>query len=307
MRAAMHRAGAAALSQLLRGDPPGPDEREMPCPCGQTARYREMRSRRVLTAVGEVELLRPWYLCPHCHNGQCPADAALDIEKVDLSPGVRRMAALIGSEVPFDHGRRQMELLAGLEVTAKAVERTAETIGADIAQGEQREIQRAMQLDLPIVVGQPVPILYMEMDGTGVPVVKADTAGRSGKVNGQPAHTREAKIGSVFTQTTWDKEGYAIRDPDSTTYVAAIETAGEFGKRIYLEAWNRGWARAEKKVVIGDGAECPERTRNRGSGISPTCTFPARFRSSTSFTPASTFGMWLANCTRTRRLNRRAG
>jgi hypothetical protein len=71
----------------------------------------------------------------------------------------------------------------------------------------------------------------------------------------QPAHTREAKIGSVFTQTTWDQEGFAVRDPDSTTYVAAIESAGEFGKRIYLKAWNRGWARAAKKVVIGDGAE----------------------------------------------------
>jgi hypothetical protein len=52
-----------------------------------------------------------------------------------------------------------------------------------------------------------------------------------------------------------DKEGCAIRDPDSTTYVAAIETAGEFGPRIYPEAWNRGWERAGKKVVIGDGAE----------------------------------------------------
>jgi len=124
MRAAMHRAGASALSQLLRGDPPGPDECEMPCPCGHKARYREMRARRLLTAVGEVELLRAWYLCPHCHDGQCPADAALDIEKTDSSPGVRRMLALVGSEAPFDHGRRQMELLASLAVTAKAVERT---------------------------------------------------------------------------------------------------------------------------------------------------------------------------------------
>jgi hypothetical protein len=265
MRATMHRAGASALSQLLRGDPPGPDEREAPCPCGHKARYREMRARRVLTAVGEVELLRRWYLCPHCHNGQCPADAALDIEKTDSSPGVRRMLALVGSEAPFDQGRQQLELLAGLEVTAKAVERTAEAIGTDIAAGEQREIQRALQLNLPIVVGQAIPILYVERDGTGVPVVKAETEGRAGKVKGEPAHTREAKIGSVFTQTTGDKaeapikgasqEGYAIRDPDSTTYVAAIETAGEFGPRLYLEAWNRGWERAAKKVVLGDGAE----------------------------------------------------
>jgi hypothetical protein len=255
MRAAMHRAGASALSQLLRCDPPGADEREVPCPCGHHARYREMRARRVLTAVGTVELVRAWYLCPHCHDGQCPTDAALDIAKTDLSPGVRRMLALVGSEAPFNHGRKQIELLAGLEVTAKAVERTAEAIGADIAAGQRREIQRALQLSLPTVAGQSIPILYVELDGTGVPVVKAETQGRAGKIKGQLAHTREAKIGSVFTQTSWDKKGYAIRDPDSTTYVAAIETAGEFGPRLYLEAWNRGWERAEKKVVIGDGAE----------------------------------------------------
>jgi hypothetical protein len=116
-------------------------------------------------------------------------------------------------------------------------------IGADIVAGEQREIQRALQLSLPIVVGQPIAILYAEMDGTGVPVVKAETEGRIGKVSGQPAHTREAKIGSVFTQSTWDKaeapikgasqDGYPIRDPDSTTYVAAIESAREFGPRLY--------------------------------------------------------------------------
>jgi len=90
---------------------------------------------------------------------------------------------------------------------------------------------------------------------TGVPVVKKETEGRKGKTDGQPAHTREVKLGCVFTQTAWDKEGYAIRDPDSTTYTGAIETAEEFGKRLYLEAWNRGWSHAAKKVLIGDGAE----------------------------------------------------
>jgi hypothetical protein len=84
--------------------------------------------------------------------------------------------------------------------------------------------------------------------------VKKETVGRKGKTDGQPAHTREVKLGCVFTQTDWDDEGYAIRDADSTTYTGAIETAEEFGKRLYLEAWNRGWSRAQKKVVMGDGA-----------------------------------------------------
>ena len=251
----MHQAGAAALSQLLRYEPPGVEEREISCPCGSNARYREMRSRRVLTAVGSVELLRPWYLCPQCHNGQFPADADLDVQNTELSPAVRRMLALVGSEAAFDRGRRQIELLAGLAVTTKAVERTAETIGGAIAEVEQTAVNQALQLDLPIIVGEPIPILYVQMDGTGVPVVKKETAGRAGKVDGQPAHTREVKFGCVFTQTAWDEEGYAIRDPESTTYTGALETAAEFGNRIYLEAWNRGWSRAQKKVVIGDGAE----------------------------------------------------
>jgi hypothetical protein len=164
------------------------------------------------------------------------------------------MLALVGQEAPFDHGRQQIERLAGLEVTSKNVERTAEAIGEDIAVGERAEIQRAKQLDLPIVLGKPIPVLCIEMDATGIPVVKKETVGRQGK-DGHPARHRDVKVGCVFTQTTWDAEGYAIRDPDSTTYVAAIETAEEFGKRIYLEAWKRGWSRAAKKVVIGDGAE----------------------------------------------------
>lgn len=66
-----------------------------------------------------------------------------------------------------------------------------------------------MQLDLPIVIGEPVPILYIEMDGTGVPVVNKETIGRQSKIEGQPARTREVKLGCVFTQTGWDDQGYS--------------------------------------------------------------------------------------------------
>ncbi len=209
----------------------------------------------MLTAVGLVKVSRPYYLCAHCHAGRFPVDCELDIEHREVSPGVRRMQAMVGQEGSFDHGRQQMQLLAGLEVTTKAVERNAEAIGEDIVKREQEEIQQAMQLDLPMVVGEPIPMLYVQMDGTGVPVVNTETEGRTGKVDGQPARTREVKLGCSFTQRNWDKEGYPIRDPDSTTYTGAIETAEEFGKRIYLEAWKQGWSRAEKKVVMGDGAE----------------------------------------------------
>jgi hypothetical protein len=201
-----------------------------------------------------VEFERAYYICPHCRQGHSPRDRELDVEGTQCSPGVRRMLALVGSESSFEQSREQLELLAGLEVTAKAVERQAEGIGADIAAGEHEEIRRAQQLELPQVCTPTVPILYIEMDGTGVPVVTAETEGRAGKIEGVPAHTREVKLGCVFTQTTTDKEGRPVRDEDSTTYTGAIETAEEFGLRLYTEAWRRGWSRANKKVVIGDGA-----------------------------------------------------
>ena len=255
IRSALHQAGATALTELLQFGPPAPEQRRLPCSCGHTANYLELREKTLLTAVGTAQMQRPYYLCPHCHQGQFPADAELDVVNTEFSPGVRRMHALVGQDAPFDRGREQMKVLAGLEVTAKSVERTAEAIGEDIAQREREQMQQAIQLDIPVVVGKPVPILYIEMDGTGVPVVKKETVGRQGKTDGQPAHTREVKLGCVFTQTKCDKEGFPIRDPGSTTYTGAIETSEEFGKRIYLEACQRGAGSAVKKVVIGDGAE----------------------------------------------------
>ena len=255
VRSALHRAGAAALTQLLQFPAPRDESRSVPCPCGQPAPYHQLRTKPVLTAVGPVEVSRPYYWCPSCHAGQFPADVELDIENTEFSPGVRRMQAMVGQQAPFDQGREQMKVLAGLEVTAKSVERTAEALGADIAQGEQKESPQALPLPLPTVTGEPIPILYVQMDGTGVPVVKKETVGRHGKIAGQPAHTREVKLGCVFTQTTWDKKGYPVRAPDSTTYTGAVETADEFGRRLYREAGKRGWNRAQKRVVMGDGAE----------------------------------------------------
>jgi len=169
--------GPPALTELLKFEAPAAEQRQLPCPCGHHAQYQELRSKPVVTIVGPASVSRPYFLCAQCGVGQFPVDVELDIENTEFSPGVRRMHALVGQEAPFDHGRQQMKVLAGLEVTTKSVERTAEAIGANIAQREQTEIKKALQLDLPAVAGEPIPILYVQMDGTGVPVVKKETAG----------------------------------------------------------------------------------------------------------------------------------
>jgi len=250
----MHQAGATAMTQLLQFQPPDADLLTVPCSCGHPAHFKELRTKTFLSVVGPVQIRRPYYLCSHCSKGQHPIDLELGIANLESSPGVRRMEAIVGSNAPFGRGCEPLKILAGLEVTAKAIERTAETIGADVAWREQQEVARAKQLILPAVSKQNIPILYVLMDGTGVPVVPAETQGRAGKIEGQRAHTRECKLDCVFTQTTVDDQGRPIRDADSTTYTGAIETAEEFGLRIYTEAWRRGWEWATLRVVIADGA-----------------------------------------------------
>lgn len=171
-RTAIHSAGAAGLSELLRE--PGTIPTTVPCACGRHARYKDLRRQPILTVLGPAHMLRAYYWCAHCREGEFPADCARDMEATEFSPGVRRMLALVDSECCcFDQGRQQMELLADREVTAKAVERVTEAIGADIARRQQEAIQQTMQLELPVAMGQPIPKMYVQMDGTGLPVVSA--------------------------------------------------------------------------------------------------------------------------------------
>jgi hypothetical protein len=87
VRSAMHHAGAAALTELLQFPVPAADQRSIACSCGRQASYHELHSKPVLTAVGQVKISRPYYLCPYCHCGHFPADVELDIENTQLSPG----------------------------------------------------------------------------------------------------------------------------------------------------------------------------------------------------------------------------
>jgi hypothetical protein len=114
------------------------------------------------------------------------------------------MEAVVGSEMPFAKACEPMKVLAGLEVPAKAIERAAETIGEAIAARDQ-EIDCAKQLVLPVVSRQNIPKMYVLMDGVQIPVVPAEAEGRTSRIDGQRARTRECKLGSVFTQTTVDK------------------------------------------------------------------------------------------------------
>jgi hypothetical protein len=254
IRAASHRIGGGLLEQLLNADGKGYGGVTVDCGKGHRARFVEHRGKELITVLAPVNVIRAYYHCDLCGEGVIPKDVVLDIVDTGFSPGVRRMMGQVGGKEAFEEGQKDLEVLAGVLVTTKAVERVSEATGRQIEQENQREQKQILSGQVvPFPGTGTIPKMYIAMDGTGVPVVKRETEGRKGK-NGD-AKTREAKLGCVFTQTTVDEEGYPVRDEASTSYVGAIEKADLFGGRIYAEAVKRGLSRAQQVSVLGDGAK----------------------------------------------------
>jgi hypothetical protein len=246
------RVGGRLLGQLLNADGGGYRGARIPCGQGHQAAFVDYRRKEVLTVLAPVPVQRASYHCAPCAGGVIPKDQALDIVGTAFSPGVRRLMGRVGGKEAFAEGRRDLAELAGIVVTTKAVERVAEAIGAEIETLAQQE--QAVALAGKLLPLQAVGTLYLAIDGTGVPVVPHETAGRPGKGEAGQAKTREVKLGCVFTQTRLDEKGRPLRDEGSTPYVGAIESAEVFGRRLYAEAARRGVQRAARVVVLGDGA-----------------------------------------------------
>lgn len=249
------RLGGTLLEKLLNGKGE-PGSSQIDCGAGHQAKRIEMRSKQVTTVLGQVEIERAYYYCAQCEDGVVPKDRELDIVGTSLSPGVRRMIGRVGGKEPFEEGRADLEELAGVIVSTKAVERVAEGIGVDIEERAKPSREAAVTGKVVTLESKRTSIdrMYIAMDGTGVPVLPSETVGRKGKSESGEAKTREARLGCVFTQTRADDSGNPMRDEDSTSYVGAIESAEQFGPRIYGEAVRRGVREAKEVVVLGDGA-----------------------------------------------------
>ena len=227
------------------------------CGCGQPARYAGRRLKTFETVLGQLTLERAYCHCPACAKGFFPRDRALGMERTDLSPGVTRMTGAAAALVSFGQASGLREDLAGVPVGTKHVERTAEALGEQIAALERQGP------DAPAPAAAPT--MYLGVDGTGVPVCQSETAGRSGKQPDGSAKTREVKLVSVWTaESVNPKTGRPQRDPGSVSYSAAVESAASrdpdpdpsaFARRMRREAERRGFTRAGRRVILGDGAQ----------------------------------------------------
>lgn len=208
------------------------------------------------TALGEIRLSRAYYHCLVCTAGFHPRDHALGMAHTSLSPALTRMIGLTAARVSFAEAGELLHELGGVRVNPKQVERTAEALGREISTDEKQVIEPLWDQEVP-------PTLYLGVDGTGIPMRGQELKGRPGKQPDGTAKTREVKLITMWSAQARDKEGRPVRDEGSVTYSAAIESAAqrdvdalpsEFARRVLREAQRRGFERAAKQVVLGDGA-----------------------------------------------------
>jgi hypothetical protein len=248
------KVAARTLEHHLNADTRDKAGSTLACSCGQLARYAGRHAKEFETVLGTLRLRRAYYHCEACEGGFCPRDRELGLEGTSVSPGVTRMIGTVASMVSFAEGSDLLSELAGVKVVAKQVERVAEALGKEIAEDERRNISPEPP---------SAPTLYLGLDGTGIPMRKSELAGRAGKQPDGSAKTREVKLCTLWTAESRDKEGKPVRDHGSISYSAAIEsvatkdtvgTRSEFTERVMRETARRGFERAQRRVVLGDGA-----------------------------------------------------
>lgn len=220
------------------------------CPeCGQRTGVQSWRSRSVLTVCGKVSFQRPWYVCPKCGCGWSPADMGLELEsRSRLSAGLSDWLTRLGaSSTSFEEAAVMLEELTGLEVSGETVRRRTEEQGALLEGVEQSAAcqvaatrEAAGQVDAApgMMVAQTDGVMVRYLDGW-----------------------HEVKLGLLG--------GYVDGKLVAPSYVAARQSAEEFGPRLLAEAARRGaleitgWqgpiagkglALLREVVVLGDGA-----------------------------------------------------
>jgi hypothetical protein len=246
--------GCSLLEKLLSTHE-GHSGQRVDCGRGHLAEFVGYRDKNIDTVLGRVRVRRAYYHCRACQHGVVPRDAQPGVAGASLSTGLRRMVARVAAVAPFAGGADLLADLAGVRLSTKRVERSAEADGQAAAAQLQRTSRAILDARISVLPPCPLPdMLYIAVDGTGVPVVPAAVADRAGKGQDGRARTREVKLACLFTQTELDEDGRPVRDPGTSSYVHTFDPVEQFTTLVHAEARRRGAEHIRQLVILGDGA-----------------------------------------------------
>lgn len=241
----LHDLGNSLLAALLPLAAPVRPEPDVPCGCGQRARYVRVRPATVATVLGRITIARAIYQCQHCGTWDAPLDRQLQIAAGGLSLGLQELLALLGAtQDSFAQAASVLERLCLVQVCPNSVRAATEDLGAVLAAHAQEVVTTAQTTHTaPPAAQEAPPRVYVSMDGV---VAHIHDAG-----------WKELKVGCVYTTRTRaprQRPETLVIQAEQQSYLAALTDAETFGWQLWAEACRRGVHDQTEVVVIGDGA-----------------------------------------------------
>jgi len=243
--------------------------------CGHRQRLVGERPKELLTLVGPVRFVRPYYQCLEvpatekgCTHGEAPDDLLWGVHERRTTRGVQREISYLCGRLTFEEAAESLCRHVPLGMSARQALSLMRPVGQALASAEDRQVQ-SVQAQAKQARSQPgeegqtkqIERLYIELDGVmarirrgSVPMEKEERQ-RPGDVY------REIKAGAVFRAERGPKRSELVPgvyvdtpEPDSLRYVARRTVKGGFGWLLYQLALDGGLEQAQQVVVIGDGA-----------------------------------------------------
>ena len=243
--------------------------------CGHRQRLVGERCKQLLTLVGPVPFVRPYYQClevcaedESCSHGEAPDDILWGVHEQRTTSGVQREISYLCGRLTFEEAAESLCRHVPLEMSARQALSLMRPVGEALAGAEDRQV-KSVQAQAQQARSHPaeerqtkeIERLSIELDGVmarmrrgSVPMEKEERQ-RKGDVY------REIKAGAVFRAERGPKRSELVPgvyvdtpEPDSLRYVARRTAKGGFDWLLYQLALDGGLEQAQQVVVIGDGA-----------------------------------------------------
>ncbi len=243
--------------------------------CGHRQRLVGERPKHLLSLVGPVTFVRPYYQClevpeaeASCTHGEAPADGVWGVKLRRTTRGVQREISYLCGRLTFEEAAETLCRHVPLGMSARQALTLMRPLGEALAMAEDQQVkdvqaqaQQAHSQPQQEQQTQEIERLSIEVDGVlarmrrGSVPMEQEERQRTGDVY------REIKAGAVFRAEHGPKRsesvpGVYVDTPaqGSMRYVARRTAKGGFDWLLYQLAVEGGLEQAQQVVVLGDGA-----------------------------------------------------
>ncbi len=245
--------------------------------CGHRQRLVGERPKEVVTLLGKVTVVRPYYQClpaadpeagRDCTHGEAPVDALWGVQERRTTGGVQKLISYLSARLTFEEAAETLCRSVPIGMSGRQALTLMRPVGEALATAEDRQVN-SLQAQAKQARSQPqepkptkeIERLYIELDGVLARMRRGSVSMEKEELQRKGDVYREIKVGAVFRAERGPKRselapGVYVDTPaqDSVRYVARRTAKGGFDWLLYQLAVHCGLEQAEQVVVVGDGA-----------------------------------------------------